>query len=318
VLAAAGQGSGLGKSGPQGPGRLKVSVAVGWAGVVGLLLGGCILARPTALPWAALVCLSPCVFRCGRPLRWQCVGAATLAVVVVILPWGLRNAVQLGQFTVTTTHGGYTLLLANNPSLYRHISRHGWDRGWDAEPFHQRWAARDSGDPRLESFWFQPTANAQHAPAQPADSQVPEADDASRATQLPEADELAEDRLANAAAMATILRQPGMFLKSALVRVSWLWAIAPHPPDSDAQQSGRSRAARAAIGLWYALWFGAAAAGAVSKLCGRRQLVAWMAPLTLVLTLTMVHAVYWSNMRMRTPLMPIIYVLALPARRTLS
>jgi len=31
---------------------------------------------------------------------------------------------------------------------------------------------------------------------------------------------------------------------------------------------------------------------------------------TLLVTLTLIHLVYWSNMRMRAPLMPMVYLLA--------
>ena len=91
-----------------------------------------------------------------------------------------------------------------------------------------------------------------------------------------------------------------MFALSCLYRVGWLWALAPHEA---------SQGARMAIGAWYAVWFACAVWGVV-RISRGWGTPAWLAAATLVLTLTLVHAVYWSNMRMRAPLMPLVYVVA--------
>ena len=44
--------------------------------------------------------------------------AFALGVLLVLSPWAIRNQLQFGRPIVTTTHGGYTLLLANNPEFY--------------------------------------------------------------------------------------------------------------------------------------------------------------------------------------------------------
>ena len=44
--------------------------------------------------------------------------AFLLGVLIVLSPWAIRNQLQFGRPIVTTTHGGYTLLLANNPEFY--------------------------------------------------------------------------------------------------------------------------------------------------------------------------------------------------------
>ncbi len=41
----------------------------------------------------------------------------------------------------------------------------------------------------------------------------------------------------------------------------------------------------------------------------------WIPAIALTLGLTLVHAVYWSNMRMRGPVMPMVYVAAMAAFR---
>ena len=40
-------------------------------------------------------------------------------MLIVLSPWAIRNQLQFGRPIVTTTHGGYTLLLANNPEFYQ-------------------------------------------------------------------------------------------------------------------------------------------------------------------------------------------------------
>jgi membrane-anchored protein YejM (alkaline phosphatase superfamily) len=66
---------------------------------------------------------------------------------------------------------------------------------------------------------------------------------------------------------------------------------------------------RMLAGCWYAILFLLAACGAVFR---RHELL--RSPLVwgvvLCFTFTAVHAVYWSNMRMRAPLMPMVCLLA--------
>ncbi|MFO1065168.1 MAG: hypothetical protein U0892_14990 [Pirellulales bacterium] len=256
--------------------------------VVGLVLGVSALARPTALPWALLIMLLAMMRTIEWPQKLTNASAVLLGISCLLLPWGVRNAQQVDRFTVTTTHGGYTLLLANNPSIYDHFREQGFSRAWDAESFHQHWADRRSGDPRDPKFWK---------------SELSEPNGA------PQIDELADDQLAGEAAMATINREPWMFLESCVIRISWLWAVAPEPLTSnDAEESQRSKAVRWSIGIWYSLWFIAATVGLL-RMLRRRALQQWTVPLALVLSLTAVHAVYWSNMRMRAPLMPVVYVI---------
>lgn len=258
---------------------------------LGLVLGLSVLTRPTMLPWAAcLVGLSAMPARFFSRVerresggKWfESLGNASVVATVLLLtllPWMVRNARMLGTPIWATTHGGYTLLLANNPSLYAHFRERGPSRDWDANSFHRHWAARRDGDPTQTAFWQRPLA--QEAIEPPID-------------------ELKDDRLAQQSAKATIARAPAMFALSCLYRTSWFWALAPHEA---------SRLARLAIGAWYAVWFLCALAGIVR--IGRSWASpAWLAAAALVLTLTLVHAVYWSNMRMRAPLMPIVYIVA--------
>ncbi len=41
--------------------------------------------------------------------------------MTLLSPWALRNALVVGEPVWTTTHGGYTLALANNPAYYADV-----------------------------------------------------------------------------------------------------------------------------------------------------------------------------------------------------
>ncbi len=258
---------------------------------LGLALGCCVLTRPTAAP-CALVCMAGLAWFSGgtywqrlRPVVW-----CGLGVGLFVVPWTLRNQQALGHPVWATTHGGYTLLLANNPPLYEHFRSRGVSRGWNADSFHAAWAARHHRDPAVES----PTQASYWQPSAP----LPQPGSAK--TGINESwDELADDRLAYQAAWATIAREPAMFLKSCLIRAGWFWAWWPH----------RSGVSAIGIGIWYALWSGPALLGAWT-VARRRRWRNWWPAAALIITLTAVHAVYWGNMRMRAPLMGMIYVFA--------
>ena len=262
----------------ESPSGLRTSKCSG-AIALGVLLGLSVLTRPTMLPWA--VCLFALLFvrerRTIGGLMTLLLG--TLMFTAALVPWALRNERVFDRPIITTTHGGYTLLLANNPLLFSHFEQAGASRDWDASEFHRRWALRRSGDPRDIQFWMGPIPGA--APTL-------------------EIDELTDDRLAQQAAVATIQRRPLMFALASLYRVGWFWAAYPNEVSLSVQL---------AVGCWYVGWFLLAVWGAVR--IGRAWLSpTWLAPVALLLTLTGIHAIYWSNMRMRSPLMPIVYVVA--------
>src|SRR5205823_6088481 len=48
-------------------------------------------------------------------------GLLALSLGLVLLPWMIRNLWVFGEPVGTTTHGGYTLALANNPVYYREV-----------------------------------------------------------------------------------------------------------------------------------------------------------------------------------------------------
>ncbi|MGQ9575619.1 MAG: ArnT family glycosyltransferase [Thermoguttaceae bacterium] len=267
--------------------------ACGRAALAGAWLGLAALCRPAFLAFLAgaavpLACLGPDWHGRLKRLLGLLVGAG-----LVLAPWAARNQLQFGRPMLGTTHGGYTLWLANNPDWYQHLRSAPWGSVWDASRFNQAWLAEaPAGSP---------------------------------------ANELAADRLAYARAMQTIRRQPGMFAYACLVRVGRLWSPLPHRLSPE--ESAKGRLARFAVALWYTVQLALALVGLVwwlrygrrgSPLSGEASPLAagrgprpqagiapdWVWGVLLVGAITGVHTVYWTDMRMRAPLMPVVALAA--------
>lgn len=247
--------------------------------LAGLALGLSTLCRPTAIAWAGLFFAILLVYSISRlrlkaaspfpnlaQLSLLCIGIA-----VVIVPWSVRNRAQLERWILTTTHGGYTLLLANNDSLYDHIETT-LGRDWDDTAFQSEWVSKIQGVPELE-----------------------------------------QDQIANSLAWETIRARPMTFFKSCVVRLGWLWALWPN-------QSGVW--IRSAIGAWYGIVFAGAIWGVSLGFAKGNwpNTKSFLLPAcSLILSLCAVHAIYWSNLRMRAVAMPAICIaavfpLVLPSR----
>ena len=169
---------------------------------------------------------------------------------------------RFGEPIVTTTHGGYTLALANNPAYYADVV--------DGEP-----GAVWSG--AGQDAWFDWVARSTAGLT---------------STQA--------DRLLQAEGWRMLRERPGTFARASIARLGRFWGVAP----SSAVYSRLERWATAAwtIPIWIALIAGLM----------RRGLWHWPAlgaPL-LLLGLTGVHTVYWTDMRMRVPIVPAIALIA--------
>ena len=249
---------------------IAIGAAIGLA--IGATLGIACLCRPTALAWALLW---GCSELRRNPLRASCL---LLGCLLVLLPWWKRNQSEIGQGLWATTHGGYTLLLANNPILYEHWET-SWSRQWDDDRFHAWWHAK-----RLEENVRAVT------------------------------DEPASDALANALGWQSIRANPVLFFKACAIREGWMWAWWP-------AEHQAHWIVRVAIGIWYAITTTAGFVGLI-RLLGRAgsepKFACWLPALTLAASLCLVHAVYWSNMRMRAPIIPVISLLAVYGSRGLS
>jgi hypothetical protein len=198
------------------------------------------------------------------------------AAAVALAPWGIRNYRMFGWPVITTTHGGFTLLLANNPDYYEHLRSAPWASVWDGAKIYSDWSERS----------FSHRIGTPRGPA---------------------SDELANDRWAYGEAFKNIRAEPAMFAWSCVVRVGRLWNVLPHQTSPD--ESGSRRGMRYAVAIWYTFQFALAAVG-VWFLGGKLFAAPWVWGTLLVLSITLVHAFYWTDMRMRAPLVGVVALAA--------
>lgn len=246
----------------------------GWTPTIAPLFSGALVAlaalcRPTFLVWGAAVGVALLLSsRTPYRRRLRLAGAFVLSAGVVLAPWALRNVCVFNRFIVTTTHGGYTLWLGNNPDFYRFLEQSDWGDVWDSQHLDEQYL---------------------------------------RVRQQSGNDELLADRWAYDQAVASISHEPLTFLRACAFRISSLWGVVPHRVDSS--ESVAKRLTRYAVGVWYALVLVLALVGAGTLW---RQLChpPWLWGLLLCLSFTAMHTIYWSNLRMRAPLMPVICLAA--------
>ncbi len=252
--------------------------------LLGFALSAGYLVRPVSIVWGAL--LGSCVIALAlkRDEGWRshmtAIGLALLMLGGTVTAWTLRNTRAVGAPIWATTHGGYTLLLANNIPFYEHLQTGWWPGFWHPEQFFQGWEARGGGDLSDHAFW----------------KDIPKPIESGR-------DEVADDREAGRAAQRTILQAPGTFIHACLVRIGWLWSPLP--------QLGSSLE-RSLVGIWYGALY-LALTIAIRKHGRTLFEPMWWCSWSLVAALTIVHAVYWSNLRMRAPVMPIVIGIAVMA-----
>lgn len=234
----------------------------------GVGLGMASLCRPSLLPVAGLVALAG--LACGpggRRARFDRAVLVLAATGLMLVPWAWRNARVLGEPVWTTTHGGWTLALANNPVYYAEVL--------DGPP-----GAVWSGENQLR--WFMETVESVAGLPEPA-----------------------ADRRIRDDALRFIAGRPRAFLRASAARLGRFWAVAP----AGAVYSWRTRLATLVwtLPLWIALGLGLTT----------RSLWRWpraTAP-AFVLALSAVHAVYWTDMRMRAPILPAIALISAAAER---
>jgi 4-amino-4-deoxy-L-arabinose transferase-like glycosyltransferase len=229
----------------------------------GLGLGLASLCRPSMLAGAGLTVLAGIAAHPGDPRqRLGRSAAIALTVGLVLLPWMLRNRALFGEPVWTTTHGGYTLALANNPVYYRDVLHGEPGRIWTG---HEQWLWWDSINTETKGM-SEPQAN----------------------------------RYLTAKVWRLARRNPGDFARATLARLGHFWSIAPAASVYPAPIRWATTAWT--LPLWIVLGLGLL----------QRSLWRWpqiVAPM-LVLGLTLVHALYWTDLRMRAPIVPAIALIA--------
>jgi 4-amino-4-deoxy-L-arabinose transferase-like glycosyltransferase len=231
--------------------------------VGGVMFGLAALTRPSMLPGAVLTVLAGLAIGQASWSRRLTDGLTmTLSMLAVLAPWAIRNAAVFGIPIVTTTHGGYTLALANNEVYYRDVLNGPPGRVWTG---HDQWLWWDSVN-RETAGMSEPDA----------------------------------DRFMRRRALKLAIDRPADFLHASVRRLERFWSVSPalavYSP------SVRLLAAVWTIPLWVALLMG----------LFRRGLWTWpqvAAPLS-ILGLMAVHSLYWTDMRMRAPIVPAIALVA--------
>jgi hypothetical protein len=186
--------------------------------------------------------------------------------LVVQLPWCLRNWFAFSRPILTTTHGGYTLLLGNNERYYDEVIRESPLAAWSGEGL-SRWQAELNMRAALDGVKT----------------------------------EAERDTYNYRKARAAIAARPGDFALAVAVRFLSFWRVTPH--------SGVEYSSLVRVGC--AVFYVPELLLMLLGLCDRRS---WQWPLALLpaalLSFTAVHSVYWSDMRMRAPIIPVIALLA--------
>lgn len=194
-----------------------------------------------------------------------------LVVTVALLtlsPWAIRNWRALGHPILTTTHGGYTLLLANNPVFYHEVID-GTAEAWGAASL-ASWQSEI--DQRLDQSGIQ--------------------------------GEYSRDQVLSKEGWGFIRKNPGRFMRACLFRAGIFWGLTP----SRTAGEGQNLPMLWAVGGFYlALWVGGIAS--LIRLIRTRSLSASAGLSTafcLILGFFLVHLVYWTDVRMRAPIMPAV------------
>ena len=244
---------------------------------IGFVLGLACLCRPTFLPWtAALACWTAVRVLAGqrqeadveswsvrlRHLPWLIL----VAIVLTIAPWPIRNALRMGRPVVTTTHGGYTLLLSNNPAYDAEVVRAGTGGVWSG-PSLDRWQRDLQSEMAAQGI----------------------------------SGELAQDEWMKAAALRWIADHPSRFVAACGQRFTSLWRILP------GQESVPVSTAAWGVAVFYGTQWVLALLGLWNL---RGALTRFLPALLLIVTISATHAVYFSNARMRAPLVPVLAILA--------
>ena len=199
-----------------------------------------------------------------------------LAALLVLLPWIIRNELVFGRFIPATTHGGYTLALGNNPDFYRDVINGKDQFPWDG-------AGLDAWQQRM-------IAEMQRAG-------------------IARADEPAEDAWYYRTALTAMRADPSSCAKATLLRLRRFWALTVADDSVPVPL-------RMLIGCWYTvILFGvllsvigcrwrskSEQSGAAIRGTG----MLW----AVVTSFVLMHAFYWTDTRMRAPIMPILIVLS--------
>ncbi len=253
--------------------------------LTGFTFGIATLCRPSLLPmlpvlWVLYLLNDLTSFhRAERIIKSTlCIVLVGTSAMITMLPWGVRNLAVLGHFKLTTTHGGYTLLLGNNPVFYDAVVR---------QPLGVTWGDYAAEDVHSQTSWINKLNR-----------------------QLDErglVSEFDRDRAQYEMAIKNMQAEPLMFLRASLLREIRFWSPVPIGPQARSMNS----VIYWGTAVFYLSIYLFAFTGVVFILRQpASQRKNWLPALAMVITFSVVHSLYWSNARMRAPLIPVIAILA--------
>ncbi len=237
---------------------------------VGIIFGVAALCRPTMWAFGALVTVWWFWKHCQWK-QWLQAAPVVAGVLLIVSPWGVRNTIVFGTPILTTTHGGYTLLLGNNPVYYDEVVSGKWGAVWSGDSL-QRWQKHleteiEKADPRITT-------------------------------------EVERDRWMYSRARHNIAEQALLFFQACLLRLGrGLWGVLP----LTGSDTNFAAVLRGSVALFYVTVFCGMLLGMFSL--KKENRAAWIPLLLLIAAFTLVHTCYWANLRMRAPLMPVIALL---------
>lgn len=244
---------------------------------LGFIGGLAALCRPTMFAFAGLSLIVYLARQLWFPTSngkdWRRLYVVLVASFAVIAPWGIRNWWVFGKPIITTTHGGYTLLLGNNDEAYFKEVAQPFGTLWDSRPWQQ------SLENELQQAGIAPS------------------------------DEVARDKWMSDSARAWITQHPGEFASACWLRIKRFWNVSPAGSDA----ASLPRVILWGVAIFYAIELTAAAVGVIRL--RRDEWTDWLPLVMLILSFSLLHVVYWSNLRMRAPLEPALALLALNGLR---
>lgn len=272
---------------------------------------GCVL-RKALFPWQEVGWI------------WQQAGWLFLGLCLTLAPWVARNAVRFGKPILGTTHGGYTFYLANNPWFYRFLQQPDSAPVWDAAEFNRHWqrtvAGLPDGEPSADRLAYRLAW--QTIRAQPV-TFLRSCWHRFLQFWRPAPNRTVEHESLRSAFLRYAI---GVFyiLEYALAVIAvWHFLRLPFKTHSVHEMSPRVKMQlenQKAPGVethlpgetakppHTAQQYLKQTLDVNEKASSRYSLWTWSA--ALVITLTVIHTVYWSNMRMRAPIQPVFALLA--------
>jgi hypothetical protein len=252
----------------------------GSAVVTGIIFGLCVLTRPTYWVFAFLygTFISWQFLRFRSTERSQIIPrslAVAMGAALVVGPWLVRNLIVLESPVLMTTHGGYTILLGNNKAFYEEVVNQPFGTVWDG--------SKGPG----QAVW--------------ANGINQEMDALGLIT------EVERDLWMSSLAKQAIRNNPKLFLKACWLRFARFWNVVPSGPAADPIPGS----VLYAVGTYYTCVWLLLIVG-LFNLC-REEATSrqrWVPVVLLAIAFTALHLVYWSNVRMRAPIVPALSLIA--------